>query len=192
MAKNGSAEQLQVGSATPEPRIVPIYWDAHFRKVPTDVAALDEFMRTLFRSSWMSELSSYGLLPPRLLRASLPKDEPPLTLSRSALEAKLVEWLANGTVAPKPKRADRSLIFLVMTPAGTKLTPREARKPSSSYHASACFERDGVTRSATSEDHNLIYAVVPLRSTNGDILETHSLSLSQALTRVLVRSVRKH
>lgn len=186
------AEELHVGSALPEPRIVPIYWDPHFRKAPADVAAFDEFLRMLFRSSWMSELSSYGLTPPRLLRAVLPKDEAPAALTRSALEAKLVEWFANGNVAPKPKRADRSLIYLVLTPAGTKLTPREARRPNSSYHASACFERDAIVRGASSDEHNLIYTVVPLSSTSGDILESHSRPMSQALTQVLVHCVRRH
>ncbi|MFZ5897052.1 MAG: hypothetical protein ACOY0T_38700 [Myxococcota bacterium] len=194
MARNALrfAEQPHSVSAPLQPRVVPIYWDPHFRKVPTDVAAIDEFLRTLFRSSWMSELSSYYMEPPRLLRSVLPKDEAPVTLTRSALETKLVDWLVGGVITPKPKRADSSLIYLVLTPCGTKVTPRETKKPSSSYVASASFERDGIVRGASPSEHNLIYSVVPLLSTSGEILEQHSLAMSQALTQALVRAVRRH
>jgi len=194
MAKNAVrvAEQFNPVSALPEPRVVPIYWDPHFRKAPADVVAFDEFLRTLFRSSWMSELSSYGLLPPRLLKSFTPRDEAPPMLTRSALENKLVDWLASGAVSPKPKRADRSLIYLVLTPRASKLLPREAKRPSSPYQASTLFERDSVVRGVSAGEHNLLYTVVPLRTTDGEILEQHSLPVSQALTQALVRCVRKH
>jgi hypothetical protein len=194
MAKNAIrvVDQLNLMSVLPEPRVVPIYWDPHFRKAPADVAAFDEFLRTLFRSSWMSELAGYGLLPPRLLKSFTPRDEAPAILTRTALEAKLVDWLASGAVSPKPKRADRSLIFLVLTPRASKLTPREAKRPSSAYVASNLFERDSVVRGGSASEHNLVYSVVPLLSTEGEILEQHSLPVSQALTHALVRCVRKH
>ncbi|MGC4086718.1 MAG: hypothetical protein QM756_02245 [Polyangiaceae bacterium] len=194
MAKNAVrfAEHQNSVSASPEVRVVPVYWDPHFRNTPSDVAAFDEFLRMLFRSSWMSELSSYGLAPPRLLRAHLPKDDAPATLTRRALEQKLADWLASGVVSPKPKRNDSSLIFLVLTPCRTKLTPREAKSQSKSYHASAAFERDAIVHSDDPSQHNLIYSVVPLLSTQGEILERHSRAVCQALTQAVVRSVRKH
>ena len=194
MARNALqfAEHLYLRSALLEPRVVPIYWDPYFRKVPMDAAVFDEFLRTLFHSSWMSELASYGFTSPRLLRSFIPKDEAPATLTRTALEAKLVHWLTNGSVAPKPKRAERSLVYLLLTPSSTKLTPREAKKTHASYQASACFERDSIVRDAASQDHNLFYSVVPFTAARGDILEQNSRPISQALTTAFVRGVRKH
>ena len=85
-----------------QPRVVPIYWDAHFRSHPLDVTMFDEFLRTLFRSSWMTELGSQGVLPARLLPSFVPRTAPALRLGRLDPNEAVRDWNNSGNFRPVP------------------------------------------------------------------------------------------
>lgn len=150
------------------PRVVPIYWDAHFRRKPLDVVVFDVFLRTLFRSSWMTELHENGIASVRLLPSVVPADRAPATLTAAQLKQRLLEWIVAGALTPKPRADDRSLTYLLFTPLGTEL-PRVTSR----------------------SDASLSYAVVPLVSTGPEILEVHSRAVSEELARVFLGAARR-
>lgn len=179
-------------SAAQAPCVVPVYWDAHFQQCAADVAAFDEFLRALFASSWMSGLGEYGIQPAQLLPSYVVGDAPPPALSQAQLEARLTRWLTAERVLPRPKRAERSLVYLIVTPLGTQLHRGGASAPQCAfgYCAQARFESEPRARAAGAPDNNLLYAVVPLVSTSSEILDFHSLSISHHLAQALILRAR--
>ncbi len=173
------------------PRVVPIYWDAHFESAAADVAAFDEFLRTLFQSSWMSGLKEFGVGSAELLPSFVPSEPRPARLSHAALETQLKRWLSADVVTPKPKKAERSLFYLILTPLGTELSLGAVSSPThvSGYHDRARFEADARTRSVTGEP-NLHYAVVPLVSTEAEILDAHSRAICHELAQSFIAAAR--
>lgn len=171
-----------------EPRVVPIYWDPHFYKAPADVAVFDEFLRTLFRSSWMTGLADHGVPPARLLRSFVARDAPHSSLTQAQLEGQLAEWLANEVVMPRPSRSERSLLYLVITPLTTKLTlgTLSSLGDFSGYHDCTAFDHPADGKKASSSPQNLFYAVVPLTSTGPEILDAHSLTISNELAEAFI------
>jgi hypothetical protein len=148
-----------------EPRVVPIYWDAHFRAHPLDVTILDEFLRALFQSSWMTELGRQRVAPARLLRSFVPRRSPPARLSRTALAEHVGEWVASGLLSPLPKQSEQSLLYLVLA---------------------RCAVDRGFDPLAPSDG----CVVVPLADTGSNLLEAHSSPISQALAAAFVRTAR--
>ena len=148
-----------------EPRVVPIYWDAHFRAHPLDVTILDEFLRALFQSSWMTELGTERVAPARLLRSFVPRRSPPARLSRTAVSEHVADWVAGGLVTPIPKQSEHALLHLVLT----RLAGDRGYDPIAS--------NDGCV-------------VVPLGDTGSNLLEVYSSPISQALARAFVRAAR--
>jgi len=181
-ATPGSVHRLDSNKA---PRVVPIYWDDHFTGSPTDVAAFDEFLRTLFRSSWMTGLAEFGIAPAQLLPSYVLPSPRRTRLSHAELAQQLTEWLASGDITPKPRKSERSLFYLLLTPMGTELTLGAVSSPRhvSGYHDSARFE-------ASAQD-NLHYAVVPLVSTRDEILDAHSRAICHELAHAFIACVRK-
>ncbi|HWA70926.1 MAG TPA: hypothetical protein VG937_01255 [Polyangiaceae bacterium] len=171
-----------------EPRVVPVYWDPHFQKSPADVAAFDEFLRTLFRSSWMTALADYGVAPARLLPSFVPNDTPYASLNQPQLEARLTRWLATESILPTPSKAERSLVYLLITPLATKLTlgNLSSSKDFSGYHDCATFARAGDSRGAGGAEKNLFYAAVPLTVTGKTILDAHSRAISKELAESFI------
>lgn len=148
-----------------EPRVVPIYWDSHFRAHPLEVTILDEFLRALFQSSWMTDLGRENVAPARLLPSFVPRRSPPARLGRSAVAEHVAEWVARGLVAPLPKRFEQSLLYLVLT----------------RVHEDLGFDpiasNDGCV-------------VVPLAETGSNLLEVHSPRLCRALAEAFTRAAR--
>lgn len=182
-------QSLRAPEATSyEPRVVPIYWDPHFRKSPADVAAFDEFLRALFRSSWMTGLADYGVAPARLLRSFVPEDAPHASLNQPQLEEQLIEWLVTESVLPTPSKTERSLLYLVVTPLSTKLTlgKLSSLKDFSGYHDCSSFERPSDSRAAVGATQNLFYAAVPLTVTGREILDAHSRAISEELAESFI------
>ena len=68
-------------------RVVPIYWDKHFLRTPSDVIAFNEFLRILFESTFMSALGPHGVRSAELLTAFVPDDEAPTRLTRPRLRS---------------------------------------------------------------------------------------------------------
>jgi hypothetical protein len=171
-----------------DPRVVPVYWDPHFQKTPADVAAFDEFLRALFRSSWMSALADYGVGPARLLRSFVASDAPYGSLTQTQLEAQLVEWLASEAVMPRPSKTERSLLYLVITPLSTQLTlgTLSSLEDFSGYHDCTRFDPRAEGKDPSSAQQNLFYAVVPLTSTGPEILDAHSLTISNELAEAFI------
>lgn len=172
-----------------EPRVVPVYWDAQFQKSPAEVAAFDEFLRALFRSSWMTALADYGVAPARLLPSFVPNDAPPASLNQPQLEAQLSEWLSSESVLPTPSKAERSLVYLLLTPLGTKLTlgNLSSSKDFSGYHDCTTFVRATETRSSGgAQKKNLFYAAVPLTVTGKTVLDAHSRAISKELAESFI------
>jgi hypothetical protein len=145
--------------------VVPIYWDSHFRTHPLDVTILDEFLRALFQSSWMTELAKKRVAPARLLRSYVPRRSPPTRLSRSAVAEHVAEWVAGGMLAPLPRQSERSLLYLVLT----RVAGDRGFDPLGS--SDGCI-------------------VVPLGETDADLLEIHSSSISQALASAFTRAAK--
>lgn len=172
--------------AVHEPRVVPIYWDPHFQKTPADVTIFDEFLRTLFRSSWMTALADHGVAPARLMPSFVPQQAPYASLSQTQLEAQLTEWLASGAIQPRPGKAERSLLYLVLTPRATKLTlgSLTSSKDFSGYHDCTAFEQRSAANGESSM--NLFYVAVPLTTTGREILDAHSLSISKQLADAFI------
>jgi hypothetical protein len=171
-----------------EPRVVPVYWDPHFQKVPADVAIFDEFLRTLFRSSWMTALCDYGVAPARLLPSFVAKDAPCASLSQGQLEDQLIEWLATEAVMPRPSKTERSLIYLVLTPLATKLTLGSLSSPKdfSGYHDCTAFDRNSDVDAQRVKAKNLFYVAVPLTATGPEILDAHSVAISRELAEAFI------
>ena len=167
------------------PRVVPIYWDPHFVQAPADVAAFDEFLRTLFCSSWMSGLEEFGVAPAELLPSIVPTTPRRSRMSHAQLKDQLVSWIQSGAVSPKPKKADRSLIYLVLSPLGMDLSLGAVSAPThvSGYHDSARLEPRG--------DDNLRYAVVPLVSLEAEILDAHSRPVCHELAQAFIACARR-
>lgn len=174
------------------PRVVPIYWDKHFRRQPSDVVAFNEFLRILFESTFMSGLGTHGVQPARLMPAFVPEDEAPTRLTRSRLEAQLKAWLDSEQLAPQPKKLESSLLFLVLAPLGsqTSLGAPQANTRNFGYHDSISFVRPE-THKAQKPAQNLHYAVVPLTSTGSQILEVHSRAVSQQLAESFIARTRR-
>ncbi len=162
----------QRAESTRGPRVVAVYWDPHFQQAPADVAALDEFLRMLFHSSWMAKLSAYGMSPPRLVRSMVATEVPPSVLTRTGLEERLSQWLGSPAGSQKTRKSE-SLMYLVLTPCRTRLA----------FAASAAVP--------ASARPNLHYTVVPLVSTTADILEQHSAAISHALMHGFVETLRR-
>ncbi|HEY8946341.1 MAG TPA: hypothetical protein VIM73_18950 [Polyangiaceae bacterium] len=158
----------RVRSSASRSDVVPIYWDPHFRKAPADAAVFDEFLRTLFHSSWMTTLGHQGVPPVRLLPSWIPSDPAPVRLTQAELEQHLVRWQRNrlGRVSARSSPARNRPLFLVVTPRRTELTFRAEPSP----------KGGGVTS----------YVAVPLETTGGEILEAHALIISRRLARALV------
>jgi hypothetical protein len=148
-----------------EPRVVPIYWDQHFRTHPLDVSILDEFLRALFQSSWMTELARHRVAPARLLRSFVPRKSPPARLGRTAVSEHVADWMAAGLLAPLPKQSEQSLLFLVLT----RLSGDSGYDPIAP--ADGCI-------------------VVPLGETGANLLEAHSSPISRALSAAFSRAAR--
>jgi membrane protein len=148
-----------------EPRVVPIYWDAHFRTHPLDVTILDEFLRALFQSSWMTELARKRVAPARLLRSFVPRKSPPARLGPTAISEHVADWVAGGLLAPLPKQSEQSLLYLVLT----RLSGERGYDPMASTNG--CI-------------------VVPLGETGANLLEMHSSPISQALAAAFSRAAR--
>jgi hypothetical protein len=174
------------------PRVVPIYWDKHFRREPSDVVAFNEFLRILFESTFMSGLSAHGIQPARLLPAFVPDDEAPTRLTRARLEAQLTQWLASEQLAPSPKKLESSLLFLVLAPLGSQssLGAPAANTRNFGYHDSIPFVRPDSQKAPRSAS-NLHYAAVPLVSTGSQILEVHSRAVSQQLGQAFIARTRR-
>jgi len=166
MSKSAAHAWVPTG-ATESPRVVPVYWDAHFRRQPGDAVVFDEFLRALFRSSWMTELRDQGVGRARLLPSVVVTERAPGSLTAPQLRQRLLEWIMAGLVTPKPRKTERSLTYLIFTPLGTEL-PRVT---------SRCEATFG-------------YAVVPLVSTGPEILEVHSRAVSHELSRSFVNALR--
>ena len=193
MAKNESLDWkphfLRTQESTlQEPRVVPVYWDPHFQKAPADVAIFNEFLRTLFRSSWMTALRDYGVAPARLLPSFVAKDPPYASLSQAQLEDQLIEWLATEAVMPRPSKTERSLIYLVITPLTTKLTlgRLSSLKDFSGYHDCTAFERQSDVDAERVTAKNLFYVAVPLTAKGPEILDAHSLAISKELAEAFI------
>lgn len=171
-----------------EPCVVPVYWDAHFKKTPADVAAFDEFLRALFCSSWMTALADFGVAPARLLRSFVPDDAPRARLSQPQLEQQLTRWLKTEPSLQAPNRAERSLVYLVITPLSTQLTLGNLTSPQdfSGYHDCTPFSRTSQSRSLASEEDELFYAAVPLTVTGRAILDAHSRIISKELAESFI------
>lgn len=171
-----------------EPRVVPVYWDPHFQKAPADVAIFNEFLRSLFRSSWMTALRDYGVAPARLLPSFVAKDPPYASLNQAQLEDQLIEWLATEAVMPRPAKTERSLIYLVVTPLATKLTlgRLSSLKDFSGYHDCTAFDRHSDADSERVTAKNLFYVAVPLTATGPEILDAHSLAISKELAEAFI------
>lgn len=164
-----------LGRPRPAPRrlyVVPIYWDPHFRKTPADVAAFDEFLRTLFQSSWMTGLGQDGAPLACLLPSVVPSESAPRRLTQAELEGRLAVWLRpEETPHPEPLQADQSRLYLIVTPPGTDL-------------ASAPLGARANSREPC--------VLIPLASTGGDVLDLHALRISQELARAFrVRARRQ-
>lgn len=174
------------------PRVVPIYWDKHFRRQPSDVVAFNEFLRILFESTFMSGLSTHGIQPARVLPAFVPGDEAPTRLTRGRLEAQLTQWLESGALSPHPKKLESSLLYLVLAPLGSQssLGAPQANTRNFGYHDSIPFMRTDSQKAAKSA-RNLHYAVVPLVSTGSQILEVHSRAVSQQLAESFIARTRR-
>jgi hypothetical protein len=157
-----AARELVPPMPAASPHVIAVYWDPHFKRNPGDVVVFDAFLHALFQSSWSCALSDHGLAPARLLLSAVPTDRPPPTLTAARLRQQLREWIESGQLAPKRRAA---LTYLIFTPLETVLS--------------------GVT---SHSGPDLSYAVVPLQSTGPEILELHSLRVSQELSRVLVGS----
>jgi hypothetical protein len=171
-----------------EPRVVPVYWDAHFQRAPADVAIFNEFLRSLFRSSWMTALRDYGVAPARLLPSFVAKDPPSASLSQAQLEERLIDWLATEAVMPRPSKTERSLIYLVVTPLATKLTlgSLSSSKDFSGYHDCTAFDRHSDVDAERVTAKNLFYVAVPLTATGPEILDAHSLAISKELAEAFI------
>jgi hypothetical protein len=185
MARVTAQPALLANASELAPRVVPIYWDPHFQAHADDVAAFDEFLRVLFRSSWMSALAERGILPAELEPSLVPRDPAPERLSLPELEARLRRWLA-GPLSALTKREEGSLLVLVITPLGTELEVAGSPvRRFSGYHGAS---RGGAATAPTAlfPAPNLFYALVPLVTTAAEILEVHSLPLSQVLARALI------
>lgn len=135
------------------PRVVPIYWDARFRSHPLDITVLDEFLRALFQSSWMSELEDNGVAPARLLPSFVPNSPPPARLARRGLEATVMDWVHRGLVTPGFGSDDEDLFYVVL--ARFKAEP-------TGVLGSHCV-------------------AIPLLDVGPDLLEIHSATISEAL-----------
>jgi hypothetical protein len=135
------------------PRVVPIYWDARFRSHPLDITVFDEFLRALFQSSWMTELSEVGVAPAQLLPSFVPGSQPAAKLTRRGVETTVLDWVNRGLVTPGLGRNDEDLFYVVL-----------ARfKP----------EATGVSGSHC--------VAIPLLDVGPDLLEDHSATISGAL-----------
>ena len=144
-----------------EPRVVPIYWDAHFKSQPLDVTVFDEFLRTLFRSSWMTELGRQGVAPARLLPSFVPRRAPNARFGRLDPGEPVREWEASGRSTALPQSAE--LFHLIVAPSPPK----------------------------TAEPVTLDRCVmVPLVAAGPRLLELHSLALSRALADAFLRAAR--
>lgn len=171
------------------PRVVAIYWDRHFEGAQADVQAFDELLRTLFRSSWMSGLNEAGVPPAELLGSFVLSDPAPASLTRVELEGRLIEWLEDGRVTPKPRQADGSLVYLIVTPLGTEL--REDAHSWQMRFAGHCgCTHYGADASRGTARPNVVYVAVPLVSTGPEILDLHSLAITQELGRALIARSR--
>jgi hypothetical protein len=157
-----------VRSSTSRPDVVPIYWDPHFRKAPADAAVFDEFLRSLFHSSWMTALGHQGVRPVRLLPSWVPSDPAPVRLTQVELEHLLAEWQRNtlGRVSSRSSSARNRPLYLVVTPRRTELT----------FRAEPSAKGGGAPS----------YVAVPLETTGGEILEAHALTIRRRLARALV------
>ena len=144
--------------------MVPIYWDAHFRNSPPDVAVFDEFLRTLFRSSWMTQLGRQGVLPARLLPSFVPRRVAPARLGATELREQLREWKDSGLVTALPQTAE--LFQLLVVPA----------------HLQKSLESAAVKQCV----------VVPLIAAGSHLLEDHSLAISRALAASFVQALADH
>jgi hypothetical protein len=166
LLKHSKARGYQPLSATGtrvrlEPRVVPIYWDTHFKSQPSDVTVFDEFLRTLFRSSWMTELGRQGVAPARLLPSFVPRRVPNVRLGRLDPADPVREWEASGQVTPLPQSAE--LFHLIVAPS-----PPKAALP-------VTLDR---------------WVMVPLVAAGPRLLELHSLALSRALAGAFLRAAR--
>jgi hypothetical protein len=170
--RTSSAESLwRLRAMLDRPEVVPIYWDKHFRRTPADVSAFNELLRTLFASSWMSELGAYGVKPARLLPAIVPADTAPARLRQAELESRMRSWVRTDPSRRSKASPVRSPVYLVVTPLRTELA----------------FDRHAAARL----DSSLNYVVVPLKSTSGEILDSHALTISRDLARALIAETRR-
>jgi hypothetical protein len=126
-----------------------------------DVTVFDEFLRTLFRSSWMTELGRQGVLPARLLPSFVPRRAPNARLGRLDPADAVREWEASGRVAPLPQSAE--LFHLIVAPS-----PPKTAEP-------VTLDR---------------WVMVPLVAAGPRLLELHSLALSRALADAFLRAAR--
>jgi hypothetical protein len=121
----------------------------------------DEFLRTLFRSSWMTELGRQGVAPARLLPSFVPQRAPNARLGRLDPGDAVREWEASGRVTPLPQSAE--LFQLIVAPS----LPKTAEP--------VTLDR---------------WVVVPLVAAGPRLLELHSLALSRALADAFLRAAR--
>jgi hypothetical protein len=96
------------------PRVVPIYWDEHFRDHRDEVTVFDEFLRALFQSSWMTDLARHGVARARALPSFVPPRALPARVDPSALRAQLTTWVETGAVAPPLLGPGHPHFFLIL------------------------------------------------------------------------------
>jgi hypothetical protein len=123
------------------------------------------------------------------LPSFIPNDAPPGSLNQPQLEAQLNEWLSTESVLPAPSKAERSLVYLLLTPLGTKLTlgNLSSSKDFSGYHDCTTFARTSDTRGpGGAQKKNLFYATVPLTVTGKTLLDAHSRAISKELAESFI------
>lgn len=148
-ARRSTAPRLQ-------PRVQPIYWGAHFRSSPLDVVVFDEFLRSLFRSSWMSELGAQGVAPARLLTSFVPRRSPPPRLTRTEWAAQVQELRREAPTTALPHESAIFELFVVAGPRVVEAAPSER-----------CL-------------------IVPVDPSTPDLLEVYSRAISRALAGAFV------
>jgi len=166
-----------------QPRVVAVYWDSFF----TEAAQLrmNQFIRDIAETDWMAGLVQYGVHKLQLAGSFVIDDQPVGRLSRDQLEQRLIGWLDNGKIGVRPASRERSLLYVLFTPAETELTLNglSSNTDFAGYHWWSRYHKSPIF---TTE--NLFWAAIPMMPSGGRSFESVADSLTPVVSHEMAET----
>jgi hypothetical protein len=163
----------------PNPRVKVILWGHFYVEHPDAKNTAADLIGTIVSGPYMNNLVQYGVgrgTFEDVTVIDVDRSPAPATLSSSEAQDQLIEWLQTETVAPPPVVNERNLLYLIVPPTSTVLTP--ADENFGGYHSHGKFN-------AESDNDDLFWAIIRTNNppSSGDQqIRNHAAIISHEMT----------